>query len=357
MRRGAAICSAFTFLVSVGASGCTDEAGGVATPTAVEPTSGGSGTGSGSTPQSGAGSGAGVNGSGTGSSSPIEGSSGVATASGLPMGSGVMSPSSGATSIPAPDASTPVTESGSSTGGGLPCAVQDLLANQCQSCHGVVPIEPAPNSLVTVADLTGASLVDSTKTNAQESVLRMENTVFPMPPAPGAPATVAEIAALQAWISARYPASMGCDGGVSEAPDASLTTGPSYGGPLVCSSGGTSSAGNGPSMRPGDPCSTCHNFAIAGTVYETEHETESCNGVNVSGANVVITGSDGTVTTIPVGAVGNFYSTASIVGPFQAKIVYQGRERDMLSPQAFGSCNFCHTPDGANSAPGRIMLP
>jgi hypothetical protein len=354
MRRGAAIYSAFAFLVSVGGTGCTDEAGGVAAPTPVEPTSG-----SGSTSQSGAGSGPYGSGSATGSSSPFRGSSGVATTSGLPFGSGATSPSSGAAATFVPDASTPVTESGSSTGGGIPCAVEDLLANRCQSCHGVVPVEPAPNSLVTVADLTGASLVDPTKTNAQESILRMENTVFPMPPAPGAPATVAEIDAVQAWISAGYPASMGCsalDGGASP-DDASIASGPSYDGPLVCSSGGTYSGGNGAQMRPGDPCSTCHNFAIAGTVYQTEHETESCNGVNVSGANVVITGSDGTVTTIPVGAAGNFYSTASIVGPFQAKILYQGRERDMLSPQAFGSCNFCHTPVGANSAPGRIMLP
>jgi hypothetical protein len=206
--------------------------------------------------------------------------------------------------------------------------------------------------------LTSPSLVDQALTNAQESVLRMQNTMFPMPTPPAAPATEDEIAALQAWIDAKYPPGGGCapDAGTADTdPDASV--GPTYDGPLICSSGGAGTSGSGPAMRPGDPCSTCHAFAIAGTVYKTEHESEGCAGASVTGANVVITDATGAVTTLAVGAAGNFYSTANIVGPFQAKILYQGRERDMLSPQAYGSCNFCHTPDGANTAPGRIMLP
>lgn len=362
MRRKLTIGSALALFVSAAVFGCTGETGSVAAPTTAgtksgsgrespSSTSGGSGSGSGSA-------GTGSSGSGASSSVPVEGSSGVVSTSGLPVGSGSTSPSSGTTPSLTGSSGAPATESGSSAGAGLPCAVEDLLANRCQSCHGVVPVEPTPNSLVTVADLAGASLVDPTKTNAQESILRMENTTFPMPTPPAAPATLAEIDALQAWITAGYPPSAGCgpDAGPSGADD-DASSGPSYTGPLICSSGGTYSGGNGGSMRPGDPCSTCHNFTIAGTLYETEHEMESCNGVSVSGANVVITGSDGTVTTLPVGPGGNFYTSASIVGPFNAKIVYQGRERNMLSPQAFGSCNYCHTPTGANSAPGRIMLP
>ena len=66
----------------------------------------------------------------------------------------------------------------------------------------------------------------------------------------------------------------------------------------------------------------------------------------------------GAVTTLPVNNVGNFYSTNNfITGPFQAKVVYQGRERDMVEPQGAGSCNPCHTKDGYYNAPGRIMLP
>jgi hypothetical protein len=240
----------------------------------------------------------------------------------------------------------------------LPCAVEQLLVNRCQSCHGVVPVLPAPNSLVTVADLTSPSLVDQSLTNAQESVSRMQNTVFPMPTPPAAPATEDEIAALQAWITAKYPPGGGCapDAGTDDT-DSDASVGPTYNGPLICSSGAAGMGGNGPAMRPGDDCSTCHGFSIAGTAYKTEHESEGCAGASVTGATVVITDATGLVETIPVGTDGNFYTSDGITGPFQAKILYQGRERDMLSPQAFGSCNFCHTPDGANTAPGRIMLP
>jgi hypothetical protein len=186
----------------------------------------------------------------------------------------------------------------------------------------------------------------------------MQNTVFPMPTPPAAPATEDEIAALQAWIDANYPLGAGCGpdaGTVNAGLDASV--GPTYSGPLVCSSGGSGMGGNGPGMRPGDLCSNCHSFSIAGTAYKTEHEKAGCAGASVTGATVVITDATGAVTTLPVGSAGNFYSTAGITAPFRVKILYQGRERDMLSPQAFGSCNFCHTPNGANAAPGRIMLP
>jgi hypothetical protein len=223
----------------------------------------------------------------------------------------------------------------------------------------VIPAIPTPQSLVTFADLTAISLVDQTKTNAQESLVRIENTVAPMPPLPYAPATAADIAALQKWISAGYP-KQDCttlDGGAfDESSDASLGVAP-YTGPLICSTGQTYNSGNGPGMRPGEPCSNCHNFTIAGTVYKTEHESSLCNGSDVAGANVVVTDITGAVTTIPVTSEGNFYTTNAIAGPFQAKVVYQGREQVMLEPQATGSCNLCHTPVGANSAPGRIMLP
>ncbi len=308
------------------------------------------------------GSGVDTSGSETSGSSPFGAGSGSGVAAGSPVGSGSTFVSSGS-SGGAPTSGTIAQPSGSSgsgstSGAGFPCLVQQLLVNRCQSCHGVVPIEPAPNSLVTVADLTSPSLVNQAWTNAQESVSRMQNTVFPMPTPPAAPATQDEIAALQAWIAAKYPLGGGCapDAGTGDTdPDAS--TGPTYNGPLICSSGKAGTGGNGPAMRPGDACSTCHGFSIAGTAYKTEHESEGCAGANVTGATVVITDATGFVETIPVGTDGNFYTTDGITGPFRAKILYQGRERDMLSPQAFGSCNFCHTSNGANTAPGRIMLP
>jgi hypothetical protein len=58
-----------------------------------------------------------------------------------------------------------------------------------------------------------------------------------------------------------------------------------------------------------------------------------------------------------VNAVGNFYSTAAVARPFQAKVVRNGLERVMTVAQTTGDCNSCHTVTGANGAPGRIMAP
>jgi hypothetical protein len=243
---------------------------------------------------------------------------------------------------------------------GLFCEVQQILAIRCDSCHSSPPVPPSPMPLVTYANLTAPSLADPTKSYAQMSVSRMQNTTLPMPPAPAARATADEITIVQEWIAAGYPnGSCGApDAGPSPTDPLDATAGGStYDGPLVCSSGKTYTSGHGSTMRPGDTCQSCHGFKIAGTVYATAHEPLFCDGANAAGANVIITDANGTVTTIAVNSVGNFYSSTPFVLPFRAKVVYAGRERDMLTPQMTGACNSCHTADGANGAPGRIMLP
>jgi hypothetical protein len=100
------------------------------------------------------------------------------------------------------------------------------------------------------------------------------------------------------------------------------------------------------------------SLTIAGTVYPTAHEPDLCNGANGSnGARVVITGADGQTQTLTPGASGNFNSRTAVKTPFKAKVTYMGRERAMASSQTSGDCNSCHTQNGANSAPGRILLP
>jgi len=291
------------------------------------------------------------------------GSSGQTSGSGSTPGAdaGSHSATTGALSSPESGASSgdvPSVEGGRGDGG-LPCDVQQLLATRCQSCHSSPPVPPAPMALVTYANLVAPSLADMTKSYAQMSVLRMQDTLIPMPPAPAPPATSTEIAVLQQWILAGYP-SGSCslpDAGISEpAADASVG-GSTYDGPLVCSSGKTYTSGHGSTMRPGDVCQSCHGFKIAGTVYETEHEPLFCDGVNVVGANVVITDANGMVTTLTVNNVGNFNTNTTIALPFRAKVTYDGGERDMLTPQTTGACNSCHTADGTNAAPGRVMLP
>jgi hypothetical protein len=147
-----------------------------------------------------------------------------------------------------------------------------------------------------------------------------------------------------------------------------------YDTPVVCTSMNNWTGGNreSPLMRPGGACISCHQkggegpiFSVAGTLFPTPHEPDDCNGVsNTAGAQVVITEANGTAHTLNVNAAGNFYlESATFAYPYQAKVVYQGRERVMVEAQKSGDCNECHTEAGTHTdagtqnAPGRIFLP
>jgi hypothetical protein len=117
-------------------------------------------------------------------------------------------------------------------------------------------------------------------------------------------------------------------------------------------------------MNPGKACIQCHagndgpDFSIAGTIYPTAHEPDLCDGADgQNGATVVITGADGQVQELRPNSAGNFFSKRQVKRPYQAKVVYMGREQVMPDPQTTGDCNSCHTQTGANGAPGRITLP
>jgi len=127
----------------------------------------------------------------------------------------------------------------------------------------------------------------------------------------------------------------------------------------VCTSGKTWTNGNGTDMRPGNDCKGCHSFSISGTIYPTAHEPNNCYGTAAGGIKVVITGADGsTVTLTPSANSGNFYSNTAIKTPYTAKITNSsGGTRMMTESQTTGNCNSCHTPTGANGAPGRIYVP
>jgi mono/diheme cytochrome c family protein len=113
-------------------------------------------------------------------------------------------------------------------------------------------------------------------------------------------------------------------------------------------------------------CISCHQssggeapgFAIAGTVYPSAHEPDKCNGASGStGIQVQIIPKSGQTITLTPNGVGNFSYSGAIALPYQAKVIYMGRERIMSTPQQSGDCNGCHTQSGAMSAPGRILLP
>jgi cytochrome c553 len=120
-------------------------------------------------------------------------------------------------------------------------------------------------------------------------------------------------------------------------------------------------------MHPGTACVECHaashegpSYAVAGTLYPTWHEPDDCDGIDPSyGAKIIITDANGTEFPLAVNSAGNFMlgSNANLVLPYRAKVVYGDLERAMLTAQTTPDCNACHTERGAQSAPGRILLP
>jgi hypothetical protein len=164
----------------------------------------------------------------------------------------------------------------------------------------------------------------------------------------------------------------GTDGGVVAAGDGgAVDDGGDYNTPTVCTSNQHWTLGDTASdqMHPGVACDTCHKiggsatkfpFDVAGTVYPTAHEPDDCDGV--TGAQVVITDANGTDHTLAVNAAGNFYNLdyvliGAIPMPYTAKVVANGKVRPMISSQSNGDCNSCHSVQGTQLAPGRIMMP
>lgn len=136
--------------------------------------------------------------------------------------------------------------------------------------------------------------------------------------------------------------------------------------PAVCSTNRDWTEGDhgSPLMHPGGACIECHTtngegpkFALAGTVMAATDDDIDCNGAE--GATVEIKGADGTVTTLTTNAAGNFYieSQKALSTPYTARILQGGKSRAMTAAQTVGDCNTCHTAEGANGAPGRILLP
>lgn len=235
----------------------------------------------------------------------------------------------------------------------LPCEVAQLLATQCWTCHGAIPSAGAPMALVTAADLARPSALDPSASYAERSVVRMRAAMLPMPPA-GARAPDADIAALEAWITA------GSAAGTCE------VRGP-YDTPTMCTSGRRWVFGNLESedMRPGGECIACHTsmregprFSFAGTLYPSAHEPDDCVGSEVGEEAVIeITGADGDVIEMRPNRSGNFFSTSFVALPYTVRVLYMGRERVMATAQTSGDCNACHTVEGAMGAPGRVIVP
>jgi uncharacterized membrane protein len=126
----------------------------------------------------------------------------------------------------------------------LPSDIQTLLTDRCVSCHGATPSGGAPRSLATYADLTATDFANSSLTEAQVALQRMQNTTAPMPPAPAARATSAEITAMQNWINSGYPSPTcgggGAGGGTQPGAGGGGQGGGGAGGTTTTSTGGSS---------------------------------------------------------------------------------------------------------------------
>jgi hypothetical protein len=258
----------------------------------------------------------------------------------------------GGSTSSSPDASGTVSASG------LPCEVDQMLMSSCQSCHGTTPAAGAPMSLVTYADLTAPALSDPTKKMAEMSVIRIQDTARPMPPAPAAAPAASGVMALQAWIAAGYP--MGGCATSTTTPDP-LNAAPTCTTKTFWGLGTDGSA----RMEPGMACINCHTtaggpeaplFSLAGTVYATGHEPDQCNGTS-STPTVQVTDAQGATITLTPNTVGNFFYSGTVALPYTAKVLYMGKERAMATPQTSGDCNSCHQQTGQSGAPGRIVLP
>lgn len=131
--------------------------------------------------------------------------------------------------------------------------------------------------------------------------------------------------------------------------------------PENCSTNDASYADEGSNMEPGGDCISCHardegpNYTIAGTVMGASNDDDRCVGLD--SATVVITGADGQVISLDTNGVGNFFYRGPLATPYTAKVVRDGKELAMTTPQVDGDCASCHTAQGANSAPGRVLAP
>jgi len=253
------------------------------------------------------------------------------------------------------------------TGDGF-CHVQSLLESHCGSCHSSSPPASVPVSLVTYDDLMAPAPSDASLRVIDVSLARMQSTTERMPPAPAPPLAQVDLAFIEQWVQEGAPAN--CD----TKPEPGI-----YDTPSVCTSDSYWTHGNdeSPKMHPGHACIACHSgstgddeeeeeeegprFSLAGTVYPTAHEPNDCNGVDGDGdTQVVIVDANGKTLKLNVNSAGNFFyekEAGTLALPYTAKVVRDGQERVMATPQQDGDCNGCHTEDGDNDAPARIMAP
>jgi len=265
---------------------------------------------------------------------------------------------------------------------GQSCEVARVVTGPyCVSCHDgeVEPLDlraAALGGLVGVVGEYGEPIVVAGDPDASFIVTKVGHPGAdlgdPMPPGRALPDAAVEV--LRAWISAGAPPCESAGGDIivggpvdfGGPPSGFVAVKPSWAAAGACSAGqwwshpGTSESS---SMHPGHDCIGCHQqtggpgFTYAGTVYPTLYDPDDCRGV--PGVTVEILDADGaTVGRAVTNDAGSFAVRGRFVQAYRARLSYEGRTREMLTPVGDnGSCNTCHGPSGIEDAPGRVVAP
>lgn len=162
-------------------------------------------------------------------------------------------------------------------------------------------------------------------------------------------------------------AASACAGGAGGGGGDGFSTDPPANSDGNCSSGAWWTNGNqeSPRMHPGRDCISCHaggegpDFTVAGTVMGAYDDENDCEGV--SDVTVELIDKDGaSLLTLSTNEAGNFHSSHALPAdrlPFTVRLTKNGDVREMSTPQTSGNCMQCHTAEGANDAPGRVVAP
>lgn len=117
-------------------------------------------------------------------------------------------------------------------------------------------------------------------------------------------------------------------------------------------------------MHPGRACLECHRSegegprnGYLGTVQQAVDDADDCRGVGDVLVEILNDATGAVVASDTTNSAGNFIIESSFAEPYRVRLSLDGRTREMLEPQTDGDCMGCHTPDGADGAPGRIVAP
>lgn len=238
----------------------------------------------------------------------------------------------------------------------LPCDVREVVEAVCANCHASPPTSNAPFALTSRYDFL-APWFTSGQSVGERSVIRMKSAQIPMPPRSEPPIAPHHLTTIEAWVDAGMPP--GACGAIPPKPAATTCASQEY---------WMEAAAPSVLMSPGLACRECHktdadtfNYFFMGTVFPSFHEEDLCNSPPPAGAKVELLDEQGNVTlTLTPNAAGNFMSSAVVPGvplPYRARLVANGLARSMTTKQTDGDCNKCHTEQGAEGAPGRLVWP